>query len=63
MNEPKASELCLLPLERLKSDPDALQGDFLHYLNRHLGRFLGCSPNYMYAAMAYTLTWMSLKAR
>ncbi|MGD8234632.1 MAG: glycogen/starch/alpha-glucan phosphorylase [Chromatiales bacterium] len=55
MNEPKASELCLLPLERLKSDPDELQADFLHYLNRHLGRFLGCSPNYMYAAMAYTL--------
>ncbi len=55
MNEPKASELCLLPLERLNSDPDALQGDFLHYLNRHLGRFLGCSPSYMYAALAYTL--------
>jgi len=55
MNEPKASELCLLPLERLKSDPDELQADFLHYLNRHLGRFLGCSPSYMYAAMAYTL--------
>lgn len=55
MNEPKASELCLLPLERLESGPEELQADFLHYLNRHLGRFLGCSPNYMYAAMAYTL--------
>ena len=55
MNEPKASELCLLPLERLKSGPEELQADFLHYLNRHLGRFLGCSPSYMYAAMAYTL--------
>jgi starch phosphorylase len=55
MNEPQDNELCLLPLEQLESDHEALQGDFLHYLNRHLGRFLGCSTSYMYAALAYTL--------
>ncbi len=55
MNEPISSELCMLRLEPLSVEPDQLEKDFLHYLNRHYGRFLGCEPYYLYASLALTL--------
>lgn len=42
-------------LENLPSDSEALASDFQRYLTRHLGRFKGCVPFYMYEALALTI--------
>lgn len=42
-------------MEKLPTDSVALAGDFQRYLTRHLGRFLGCMPYYLYEAMSYTI--------
>ncbi len=46
----KISELKYLP-----TDPGSLSEDFKHYLNYHLGRTTGCTPNYIYEALALTV--------
>ena len=45
----------LTPLEKLPCDSDALAADFERYLTRHLGRFVGCMPYYLYEAFSFTV--------
>ncbi len=42
-------------LLKLATDPCTLADDFQRYLTRHLGRFLGCAPIYLYEALALTV--------
>ncbi len=42
-------------LQKLSTDPCILAEDFRRYLTRHLGRFLGCAPLYLYEALALTV--------
>jgi glycogen phosphorylase len=42
-------------MERLDSSREAIGSDFRRYLDYHLGRYPGCDPFYLYAALAYTL--------
>jgi len=42
-------------MERLPTDSKSLAGDFERYLTRHLGRFVGCMPFYMYEALSLTV--------
>ncbi|OOY52793.1 glycogen phosphorylase [Solemya velum gill symbiont] len=66
-----AEMLCSLRPEPLSNEPEKLQRDYLHYLNRHYGRFLGCDSYYIYSAMALVLrdrlttnwhdTWVAYK--
>ncbi len=45
-----------LPLmEKLPTDDKALAAEFERYLTRHLGRFMGCIPIYLYEALSLTL--------
>jgi len=54
----KSKELCAneaTVMEQLPSDSEALAADFERYLTRHLGRFVGCVPNYLYTALSLTI--------
>ena len=54
----KNKTLCtsIIPeLEMLPTDSDSLAADFERYLTRHLGRFVGCVPHYLYEALSLTL--------
>jgi len=42
-------------LDKLPADSESLAKDFERYLTRHLGRFVGCVPNYLYEALSLTL--------
>lgn len=42
-------------LKKLPTDSESLADDFERYLTRHLGRFVGCVPIYLYEALALTL--------
>ena len=42
-------------LEKLPTDSKALANEFEKYLTRHLGRFVGCVPVYLYEALSLTL--------
>ena len=42
-------------LEKLPTDSKSLASDFEKYLTRHLGRFVGCIPYYLYEAVSLTL--------
>jgi len=42
-------------LKRLSNDSDSLAHDFEHYLSRHLGRFIGCVPFYLYEALSLSI--------
>ena len=42
-------------LEKLPTDSESLASDFERYLTRHLGRFVGCIPFYLYEALSLTL--------
>ena len=44
-----------LKMESLPSDSESLASDFERYLTRHLGRFIGCVPFYLYEALSLTL--------
>ncbi len=55
MNEENTKMLCSMRPEPLSNKPEKIQRDFLHYLTRHYGRFLGCDTHYIYSAMALTL--------
>ncbi|MDH5517590.1 MAG: glycogen/starch/alpha-glucan phosphorylase [Gammaproteobacteria bacterium] len=64
------SETAMKPLS---SDSDSLAIDFERYLTRHLGRFIGCVPYYLYEALSLTLrdhimtdwrnTWKTYEAK
>jgi len=42
-------------LEKLPTDSASLAVDFERYLTRHLGRFAGCVPHYLYEALSLTI--------
>ena len=42
-------------LDKLPNDSDSLASDFEKYLTRHLGRYVGCVPFYLYEALSLTL--------
>lgn len=42
-------------LEELPNDSESLATDFERYLTRHLGRFVGCIPFYLYEAFSLTV--------
>ena len=50
--------LCTIKLsemEKLPTDSESLAADFERYLTRHLGRFVGCVPTYLYEALSLTI--------
>ena len=50
--------LCTIKLsemEKLPTDSESLAADFERYLTRHLGRFVGCVPIYLYEALSLTI--------
>jgi len=54
----KNKTLCtaeLPELEKLPTDSESLAVDFERYLTRHLGRFAGCVPHYLYEALSLTI--------
>ncbi len=42
-------------MDRLPTDSKTLAAEFERYLTRHLGRFVGCMPFYLYEALSLTL--------
>ncbi len=42
-------------IQRLPRDSQSLASDFERYLTRHLGRFFGCMPFYLYEALSLTV--------
>jgi len=42
-------------LKKLSNDSESLAHDFEHYLTRHLGRFIGCVPFYLYEALSLSI--------
>ena len=42
-------------LKKLSQDSESLAHDFEHYLTRHLGRFIGCVPFYLYEALSLSI--------
>jgi len=42
-------------LKKLPRDSESLAHDFEHYLTRHLGRFIGCVPFYLYEALSLSI--------
>jgi len=42
-------------MQRLPKDSESLANDFERYLTRHLGRFIGCVPFYLYEALSLTI--------
>lgn len=54
----KNESLCttILPeMEKMPTDSESLASDFERYLTRHLGRFVGCVPFYLYEAYSLTV--------
>jgi len=45
----------LSDLKKLPTDSESLAVDFERYLTRHLGRFYGCVPHYLYEALSLTI--------
>ena len=43
------------PIEKLPTDSESLGNDFERYLTRHLGRYIGCTPYYLYEALSLTM--------
>ncbi|MDT8403226.1 glycogen/starch/alpha-glucan phosphorylase [Sulfuriflexus sp.] len=42
-------------MKKLPSDSESIAADFERYLTRHLGRFVGCQPIYLYEALSLTV--------
>lgn len=56
MSKNKSLSTSAIPeMEKLPSDSESLASDFEHYLTRHLGRFFGCVPFYLYDAYSLTI--------
>lgn len=74
MSENKSFCALELPaMKKLPTDSESLAADFERYLMRHMGRFVGCIPYYLYDALSLTLrdhlmmdwrnTWNSYKKK
>lgn len=51
-------EICsskLPEMKKLPTDSASLANDFERYLTRHLGRFVGCEPHYLYESLSLTI--------
>jgi starch phosphorylase len=56
MAEQDNAKACALPnMPALRKDPETLSRAVRHYLEYHLGRFLGCNRTYLYESLAYTV--------
>ncbi len=56
MAEQDNQQACALPnMPALPTDADTLSHDVRHYLEYHLGRFMGCNRFYLYESLAYTV--------
>ena len=56
MAEQDTTETCVLPnMPALRKDPETLSHSVRHYLEYHLGRFLGCNRYYLYESLAFTV--------
>jgi starch phosphorylase len=54
--EQDMTRTCALPnMPALRSDAETLSRAVRHYLEYHLGRFLGCNRYYLYESLAYTV--------
>ena len=45
----------LYVMEKLPSDSESIATDFERYPTRHLGRFVGCQPSFLYEALSLTV--------
>lgn len=54
-NNKKLCTVDLPEMKKLPTDSESLASDFERYLTRHLGRFVGCLPFYLYEALSLTL--------
>ena len=55
---PNKKSMCttgLFEMDKLPNDSESLARDFERYLTRHLGRFIGCMPFYLYESLSLTL--------
>ena len=56
MGEQENPGACILPnMPALPADAATLERSIRHYLEYHLGRFLGCNQFYLYESLAYTV--------
>ena len=56
MGEQENANACALPnMRALSRDTETLTRAIRHYLEYHLGRFLGCNQFYLYESLAYTV--------
>ena len=55
MSNNKLCKIDLPEMKKLPTDSESLANDFERYLTRHLGRFVGCAPFYLYEALSLTL--------
>ena len=56
MGEQENANACVLPnMRALSRDTETLTRAIRHYLEYHLGRFLGCNQFYLYESLAYTV--------
>ena len=53
--EKNTCNLTLPEMKPLPRDSESLAADFERYLTRHLGRFVGCIPFYLYEALSLTI--------
>ena len=54
----KKKSLCITDypeMKKIPKDSESLAEDFERYLMRHLGRFIGCVPFYLYEALSLTI--------
>ena len=54
-NDKSLCDIKLPVMEKLPRDSESLANDFERYLTRHLGRFVGCMPYYLYEALSLTI--------
>ena len=54
-NDKSLCNIKLPAMEKLPTDSESLASDFERYLTRHLGRFVGCMPFYLYEALSLTI--------
>lgn len=54
-NDKSLCDIKLPVMEKLPKDSESLANDFERYLTRHLGRFVGCMPYYLYEALSLTI--------
>ena len=54
-NDKSLCDIKLPAMKKILSDSESLASDFERYLTRHLGRFVGCMPYYLYEALSLTI--------